>query len=923
MEQRYVNNWLMERQQLLHRLALRAADGAPGEDRAPITDADAQAYGPVAELRAGLRANAVPLDPYEERLEADLLGDDLYAGGGPEHLAVPRGAPTVLRPALPAQCFYIGSSSPLQEAYVDSYDVEVPACVSEGVLANPDALASMIRSYYHTHHVPRDGDGTSPVPLYLLAGDLDMSWAALILRRLRCALIAFHPRLRWWQQVNSSPLPLDLSGLGYLNDDIATGGGKRGRGDLTAVETTADPNAVYNPHYSLAPHCLFACALTVAKLPPTLDNVLLLRDAVEALLALALRKGLLVAGYSVLAWAHHLHFDVEEFVTLTSSAPYRLGNVLDGYLISLVLGCSVWIYDIGDRPHMLSHSSPPQLCIKHNGEEHFYVIRLPNDSHVAHPVFVHEMLSDLPLTNINYPVTSRMMSRINRHILGARDEAFVRHVHIHSHCPQQDAHIRYIFAYPVCNYAQFQLTIPTQCMPVFLNESVWYIDLPPWTALVRVLAEVDTLCTTDGNLADLLDRAEHMAIMQATALLDRALDVALDPEFLDLALHILDRTMVEYPSTFMRHLFKYRFYCNFDNQRVTWMEFQHQCGLQSTLPRQYLYVCCPHPERMPRSTRHGPLMYLSVDQVSPVTTAIWDRLGCALMEAPEGTLDEIHTAHQDIYISDTLPYSELDTAWLLQGGAPKRRTRAPSSDSSGPDLEGFEHLYHINYNEREDMAEVHVLSTGTRTRITTQAYNGFVVHIPRCKLVRDVLLLLKRRLRINIMRLTLESSSRVLLPTDALPSSMSTSLRIARPMRHAREQTVLRRPAAARSMRRPRPENFNFRNEHMLGFAAPGERSQADVELLRQCQVTCDSVSVIFDPELAFITDGSSFFVIIHGLDGSEDKRRVVCPPNFTISMTRLLVSGCLREDLGPAFFYCVNSKIFLDDDLPCRPDPP
>eukprot|EP00971_Amphidinium_carterae_P214262 4252062-Amphidinium_carterae.3 len=124
-----------------------------------------------------------------------------------------------------------------------------------------------------------------------------------------------------------------------------TGGGKRARTDPSAADITGDPLAVYNPHYNLAPHCLYACALTIARIEPTLDNIMLLRDAVGDLLATAMRGDLIIAGWTVASWAHHLQFAAEEFVLQTSNSPFRLGNALDGYLASLILGCSIWIYD--------------------------------------------------------------------------------------------------------------------------------------------------------------------------------------------------------------------------------------------------------------------------------------------------------------------------------------------------------------------------------------------------------------------------------------------------------------------------------------------------------------------------------------------------------------------------------------------------
>eukprot|EP00971_Amphidinium_carterae_P086109 1703604-Amphidinium_carterae.1 len=80
-ERRYVEDWQRER---LRRL-LQEAQGVPRDDLVRVDlvmDQSADREAAVADLRAYLRMNAAPVEPYEVRLWADLIGDDLYVTGG-------------------------------------------------------------------------------------------------------------------------------------------------------------------------------------------------------------------------------------------------------------------------------------------------------------------------------------------------------------------------------------------------------------------------------------------------------------------------------------------------------------------------------------------------------------------------------------------------------------------------------------------------------------------------------------------------------------------------------------------------------------------------------------------------------------------------------------------------------------------------
>eukprot|EP00971_Amphidinium_carterae_P149625 2966453-Amphidinium_carterae.1 len=93
-----------------------------------------------------------------------------------------------------------------------------------------------------------------------------------------------------------------------------------------------------------------------------------------------------------------------------------------------------------------------------------------------------------------------------------------------------------------------------------------------------------------------------------------------------------------------------------------------------------------------------------------------------MTEAPAETLNSIHGDHHDIYISDSLPFDELNTSTM----------RMPALS---PGLEGFEHLYDINYSEQGRMAEIHVHFGGRGRRLNTPAYLGFAIHIPVSKTI--------------------------------------------------------------------------------------------------------------------------------------------------------------------------------------------
>eukprot|EP00971_Amphidinium_carterae_P350834 6491765-Amphidinium_carterae.2 len=82
MERSFVDNWQRERHRIRAERAEQLAAGLRRAHPGPVTDDAASSYGPVCRLRTERRANAAPVQAYDERLEADLIGDLLFAEGG-------------------------------------------------------------------------------------------------------------------------------------------------------------------------------------------------------------------------------------------------------------------------------------------------------------------------------------------------------------------------------------------------------------------------------------------------------------------------------------------------------------------------------------------------------------------------------------------------------------------------------------------------------------------------------------------------------------------------------------------------------------------------------------------------------------------------------------------------------------------------
>eukprot|EP00971_Amphidinium_carterae_P263878 5235228-Amphidinium_carterae.1 len=83
----------------------------------------------------------------------------------------------------------------------------------------------------------------------------------------------------------------------------------------------------YDPEQALAPHCLFACALRLAAVPVTLDNIRDLRADTRQILQAARDSNERIAGHCLQEWLLTHPMDIDEYITATTQG--RLGTSLD------------------------------------------------------------------------------------------------------------------------------------------------------------------------------------------------------------------------------------------------------------------------------------------------------------------------------------------------------------------------------------------------------------------------------------------------------------------------------------------------------------------------------------------------------------------------------------------------------------------
>eukprot|EP00971_Amphidinium_carterae_P289883 5756092-Amphidinium_carterae.1 len=110
-------------------------------------------------------------------------------------------------------------------------------------------------------------------------------------------------------------------------------------------------------------------ALFVAKIKPTLPRIVQLREELAVLLRHAAHRNQLVAGGTVSRWARELGFSTQQYIHQMAAAPHKDGNsiLLDGCVLALLLGTSIWIEDENGLPSMRSHGAPSWALIRHWG----------------------------------------------------------------------------------------------------------------------------------------------------------------------------------------------------------------------------------------------------------------------------------------------------------------------------------------------------------------------------------------------------------------------------------------------------------------------------------------------------------------------------------------------------------------------------
>eukprot|EP00971_Amphidinium_carterae_P187843 3728576-Amphidinium_carterae.2 len=279
----------------------------------------------------------------------------------------------------------------------------------------------------------------------------------------------FH-RPMWRRQTSSTYLPLDSTRLldhhasVYLhvewkateelntNDmlDVATrihdlkeGGGKQGFQRWQRANRLRR-QILYIPMGDMAEHSLYASTLYIAGLTVNAHVVQALRDEIATIMQHALEHNQLIAGQTMEAWARDFHFSVNDLISMTNNEPTRDGNMLDGYLASLVLGCSIWMYPPEGQAYMQSHSPTPNYSIACNGKRYVVIVTPPATADQrAHFTYMHDTWSDLPLTLLRSPRAEAMENWLHVNIRETLDDRYIAKVFHHAHFPSHHVHIRY------------------------------------------------------------------------------------------------------------------------------------------------------------------------------------------------------------------------------------------------------------------------------------------------------------------------------------------------------------------------------------------------------------------------------------------------------------------------------------------------
>eukprot|EP00971_Amphidinium_carterae_P180616 3582260-Amphidinium_carterae.1 len=252
------------------------------------------------------------------------------------------------------------------------------------------------------------------------------------------------------------------------------------------------------------------------------------------------------------AWARDFHYSVNDLIMMTNNEPTRDGNMLDGYLASLVLGCSIWMYPPEGQAYMQSHRPMPNYSIACNGRRYVVIATPPATADQrSHFTYMRDTWSDLPLTLLRSPRAEAMESALHLHIRETLDDRYIAKVFHHAHFASHHAHIRYAILIlspditPTCD-------VPNQTYLMCMNNLTVVRELPSWTAFARVAVELDV--ATEYIAVELMDQVYQRTYDVLFHRLENLLQSLLGPHaeqldaLFDSCVQLIDNTMSEYPA---------------------------------------------------------------------------------------------------------------------------------------------------------------------------------------------------------------------------------------------------------------------------------------------------------------------------------------------------------------------------------------
>eukprot|EP00971_Amphidinium_carterae_P018227 359403-Amphidinium_carterae.1 len=362
----------------------------------------------------------------------------------------------------------------------------------------------------------------------------------------RSATLAF--RVPLWRQG-----PRDLRHL-LPPRDLLQGGAPRHNSPPVQRATT-----LFSSPSSMNPHCLFASALFVARLEVSMNFIQQLRTSLADVLKFAHAHSVEVAGHSVAYWAHLAGMSVQEYLRSTNLPGYRMGNSCDAFVISELLGTSIWVVDSNLRPSMFSHVAKPWALIQHE-DGHFFVRTLPDELTLPEVYFT-EIPTTLPTQLLDRPRTNAMTHVLLTNNRQARFDHVLYVKSSHKHLTDLSTHARLQIIVPSFHYILVQKEVHKPVMTFTVNGLT--VDRPyeEWTAAVRLAVELDV---TDINAEHMFEIYERVDIFVKHQIQEVYESLLLPPQLEEkyaheACLHVLAKTMAKFPQRFIHFFPTYRF----------------------------------------------------------------------------------------------------------------------------------------------------------------------------------------------------------------------------------------------------------------------------------------------------------------------------------------------------------------------------